>query len=221
MRMHARCLLAALIFAGSLSTLPTALAKSSATAQTGSLSGVITDATTNKPLAGVIVSVDYTHQMLVAETDRHGRYTVHGIIAHQIATYAFAPGYIYHHGVPQIIKVGKTTVYSYAMARDTLTNLKHPKVTLVQITPRMAKAGQKVHFSFGLLPGETKNSLEIMATSAKLGRSVLLLGVGHSHYGGDLLVTPDMHGTYTFRFFGAGEDCLENTTFPALTLTVS
>jgi Carboxypeptidase regulatory-like domain len=196
---------------------PTAAAhegRAEAAASTGTLSGVIRDATSNKPLAHVLVTVGYLTRSFqrAAETDAHGRYVITGLPpTRSIDTYAFAPGYIYHHGVPQTIGAGRTTTYSYSIPRDNLP-LKHPRILSFygkRVDPRMARFGMVA------VQGNYRFSFEMLAIAPQLGRLVVLAhGAGH-HYDGILHVPAGTKaGTYRFYYVATQENCIENKTFP-------
>ena len=188
--------------------------KAEAAASTGALSGVITDATSNKPLAHVLVTVGYLTPgfQRAAETDAHGRYVIKGLPpTRSIDTYAFAPGYIYHHGVNQTIHAGRTTTYSYSMPRDNYA-VQHPRI--------LSFYGKRVdarRASFGMVAvqGTDKFSFEMLAIAPQLGRLVVLQhGAGH-HYDGILHVPAGTKaGTYRFYYVATQENCFENKTFP-------
>jgi Carboxypeptidase regulatory-like domain len=204
-------LLSLLVFA------PTAAARegrAEAAASTGTLAGVIRDATTNRPVAHVLVTVGYLTPgfQRAAETDAHGRYAIMGLPpTRSIDTYAFAPGYIYHHGVNQTIRAGRTTTYSYSMPRDNYP-LKHPRI--------LSFYGQRVdartaRFGMVAVQGTGPFSFEMLAIAPQLGRLVVLAhGAGH-HYDGILHVPARTKpGTYRFYYVATQENCFENKTFP-------
>ena len=188
--------------------------RADAAASTGTLAGVITDATTNKPLAHALVTVGYLTRgfQRAAETDARGRYVITGLPpTRSIDTYAFAPGYIYHHGINQTIRAGKTTIYSYAMPRDNYA-VKHPRI--------LSFYGQRVNshtarFGMVAVQGNGPFSFEMLAIAPTLGRLVVLAhGAGH-HYDGILHVPAGTTaGTYRFYYVATEEDCFENKTFP-------
>ena len=183
-------------------------------ASTGMLSGIIRDATSNKPLAHVLVTVGYLTPgfQRAAETDVHGRYVIAGLPpTRSIDTYAFAPGYIYHHGVNQTIHAGRTTTYSYNMPRDNYA-VQHPRI--------LSYYGQRVNsrtarFGMVAVQGTDKFSFEMLAIAPQLGRLVVLEhGAGH-HYDGILHVPAGTKaGTYRFYYIATQENCIENKTFP-------
>jgi hypothetical protein len=185
-----------------------------AAASTGTLAGVVTDATTNKPLPHALVTVGYLTRgfQRAAETDARGRYVITGLPpTRSIDTYAFAPGYIYHHGVNQAIRAGQTTTYSYAMPRDNYS-LPHPRI--------VSYYGQRVNSSmarFGMVAvqGNGPFSFEMMAISPQLGRLVVLAhGPGHRYDGILRVPAGTKAGTYRFYYIATQNDCFENRTFP-------
>lgn len=182
----------------------------------GTLAGVITDATTNKPVAHALVTVGYltTGFQRATETDAHGRYAITGLPStRSIDTYAFAQGFIYHHGVNQTIRAGETTTYSYSMARDNYPT-KHP-----QILSYYGKSVNSSTVRFGMVAvqGDGPFSFEMLAIAPKLGRLVVLAhGVGQ-HYDGTLhLPRGTKAGTYTFYFVATQLDCFETKKIPHL-----
>ena len=188
--------------------------RAEAVASTGTLSGVIRDATSNKPLAHVLVTVGYLTRgfQRAAETDAQGRYVIKGLPpTRSIDTYAFAPGYIYHHGINQTIRAGKTTIYSYAMPRDNYA-VKHPQILSFYGKRVVARTAR---FGMVAVQGHGPFSFEMLAISPRLGRLVVLAhGAGH-HYDGILHVPAGTKpGIYRFYYVATEEDCFENKTFP-------
>lgn len=183
---------------------------------TGTLSGVITDAISNRPVAHALVTVGYLSAgfQRATETDARGQYIVTGLPATSrggIDTYAFAQGYFYHHGVNQVIRAGHTTVYSYAIPRDTFA-VKHPRI----LSYSAATLGRRrVKFSMTAIDGTGPFSFEMMAISPQLGYLVVLEhGPGH-HYDGTLIVPRDVkRGAYRFYYIATQQDCYTNPTFP-------
>ena len=188
--------------------------RAEAAASTGTLSGIITDATSNKPLAHVLVTVGYLTRgfQRAAETDAHGRYVIKGLPpTRSIDTYAFAPGYIYHHGVNQTIRAGRTATYSYSMPHDDYP-LKHPRI--LSFYGKRLDA-RRASFGMVAVQGTGPFSFEMLAIAPQLGRLVVLEhGAGH-HYDGILRVPAGTKaGTYRFYYIATQLDCFENKTFP-------
>ena len=182
---------------------------------TGTLAGVVTDATTHKPLAHALITVGYLTKgyQRAAETDSKGRYEIKGLPATKgIDTYAFSPGYIYHHGSNQAIQAGQTTTYSYAMARDNY-NVKHPRVLSLYFKKPVNGVA---HLGMAAAQGNGKFSFEMMAISPQLGRLVVLAHGAGTHYDGTLQTSGITAGRYTFYYVATQENCFEDKTFPTV-----
>ena len=186
------------------------------TAALGTLTGVITDATTNKPLAHVLLTVGYLTKgyQRAAETDAHGRYTITGLPpTHGIDAYAFIPGYFYYHGFTAIH--AGTTTYSHTIARDTTTT-GHPTVRSFYAMP--PKGANPARFGMRAEPGNGPFSFEMLAISPGLGRLVVLNHGPGDHYDGVLPTSGIKSGMYTFYYVATQQDCFENKTFPSVRL---
>jgi hypothetical protein len=184
-------------------------------AATGTLTGVITDATTGKPLAHVLLTLGYLTKgyRLATQTDAHGRYTFKNVLASKgIDAYSFAQGYIYFHGFTAI-RAGGTTTYSHVMARDTI-KVAHPTVQSFYASP--GKGGAPARFGMRANQGNGSFSFEMMAISPDLGRLVVLQHGPGNHYDGALSTAGSKSGTYTFYYVATQNNCLTNVTFPAL-----
>jgi hypothetical protein len=182
---------------------------------TGTLSGVITDATTNKPLAGVLLTVGYLTKgyQRAAMTDAHGHYTITGLPPTRgIDAYAFKPGYFYFHG-ESAIHAGGLTTYSHVMGRDT-TTVVHPKILSFYFQRPSGK--NPAHFGMRAEKGNGPFSFEMMAISPDLGRLVVLQHGPSDHYDGSLSTTGIKAGMYRFYFVATQENCYENKTFPSI-----
>lgn len=188
-------------------------------AATGTLRGVLIDATSRKPLPSALVTVGYlTHGFQrAAMTDAHGRYVISGLpVTRGIDTYAFAQGYIYHHGVNQVITAGHTTVYSYALPRDGFTSIKHPTITSYYAH---AMSNGTARLGMVAVQGDDAFSFEMMAIAPQLGLLVVLKhGLG-KHYDGTLTVPKGTKpGRYRFYYVATQNNCFENRRFPHLDL---
>ena len=183
---------------------------------TGTLSGVITDATTHKPLAGVLLTVGYLTKgyQRAGETDANGHYTITNLpVTTGIDAYAFKAGYFYFHGF-SAIHAG-TTTYSHIMARDT-TSVVHPKI--LSFTAMPPQSGGMAHFGMRAVKGNGPFSFEMMAISPSLGRLVVLGHGAADHYDGVLSTSGVKSGMYTFYYVATQENCFENKTFPSARL---
>jgi len=185
-------------------------------AATGTLTGVITDATTHKPLAHVLLTIGYLTKgyQRAGETDANGRYSIANLpVTKGIDAYAFKGGYFYFHG-ESAIHAGVTT-YSHILARDT-TSIVHPKI--LSFTAMPAQSDGIAHFGMRAEKGNGPFSFEMMAISPGLGRLVVLGHGAADHYDGVLSTSGIKSGTYTFYYVATQENCFENTTFPSARL---
>jgi len=185
-------------------------------AATGTLSGVITDATTHKPMAGVLLTVGYLTKgyQRAGETDANGRYSITDLpVTKGIDAYAFKAGYFYFHGF-SAIHAGVTT-YSHVMARDT-TSVVHPKI--LSFTAMPPQSDGMAHFGMRAVKGNGPFSFEMMAISPGLGRLVVLGHGAADQYDGALSTSGVKSGMYTFYYVATQENCFENKTFPSARL---
>ncbi len=185
-------------------------------AAAATLTGVITDAVTSKPLAGVLLTIGYLTKgyQRAAQTDTHGRYTITGLAPIRgIDAYAFKPGYFYYHGYTAI-NAG-TTTYSHTIARD-LTKIVHPKILSFYANP--PTGDDPARFGMRAEKGNGPFSYEMMAISPDLGRLVVLKHGPADHYDGTLSTSGIKSGMYRFYYVATQEDCYENQTFPSVRL---
>ena len=185
-------------------------------AATGTLTGVITDATTHKPLAHVLLTVGYLTKgyQRAGETDANGRYSIANLpVTKGIDAYAFKGGYFYFHGF-SAIHAG-TTTYSHILARDT-TSIVHPKI--LSFTAMPPQSDGIAHFGMRAEKGNGPFSFEMMAISPDLGRLVVLGHGAADHYDGLLSTSGIKSGMYTFYYVATQENCFENKTFPSARL---
>jgi len=191
-----------------------------AAAATGTLTGVITDAVTNKPMAHVLLTLGYLTKgyQLATQTDAHGRYTFKNVLATKgIDAYSFAEGYYYFHG-ETAIRAGGTTTYSHLMGRDTSTQA-HPTIVSFYATP--GTRGAPAHFGMRANQGNGSFSFEIMAISPDLGRLVVLQHGPSNHYDGSLSVPGGIkRGAYTFYYVATQNNCFTNKKFPSKRVTL-
>lgn len=187
-----------------------------AQAGTATLTGVITDATTHKPLAGVLLTVGYLTKgfQRAGETDAQGRYTIRDLpTTRGIDAYSFKSGYFYFHGFTAIH--AGTTTYSHIMARDT-SSITHP--TIVSFYAMPPKGTAPARFGMRAEKGNGPFSFEMMAISPDLGRLVVLQHGPSDHYDGALPVSGIKSGMYRFYYVATQENCFENKTFPSVRL---
>lgn len=185
-------------------------------AGTATLTGVITDATTHKPLSGVLLTVGYLTRgfQRAGETDAQGRYTIRDLpTTRGIDAYSFKPGYFYFHGFTAIH--AGTTTYSHIMARDT-SSIVHPKIVSFYAMP--PKGNSPARFGMRAEKGNGPFSFEMMAISPDLGRLVVLQHGPTDHYDGTLPESGIKSGMYRFYYVATQENCFENKTFPSVRL---
>jgi len=182
---------------------------------TGTLTGVITDAETRKPLAHVLLTIgDLTKgYQRAAETDANGHYTITNLpLTKAIDAYAFKSGYFYYHG-SSAINAG-TTTYSHILAHDT-TSVSHPQISYFYAMPPTKGVA---HFGMRAQRGNGPFSFEMMAISPQLGRLVVLEHGPSDHYDGKLSIDGVKDGQYTFYYVATQENCFENKVFPSKSL---
>jgi sulfocyanin len=190
----------------------------------GALAGVITDASTGKPVAHAMVILGWTTLARVGETDATGHYRIDNVSPVALVdAYGFADGYVYYHGHPVPIKRGQVTTYSFKLPRSTFPAKLLPTLTDAQITPTTAKAGQTVTFEAHITPGQQGPlSAENFAVNATLSHSVLLQHVGSDTYRGTWQIPAGTKpGAYVFSFIATMENCLENHPYPYVSLTIT
>ena len=189
----------------------------------GAIAGVVTDATTGKPLAHSSVVVGWTTLKRVGETDAMGHYCVSHLTPAYAGAFGFAEGYIYYHGHPVSIKAGKTVSYSFKMPRQTSPADQLPTLSGAMSAAASVKVGGPATFSVHVNPGKGgPMSPEVFAVNSALGTSVLLEHKGGDLYSGTLRVPAGTKpAAYTFAFFGAKENCLENAPYQKVSLTVT
>ena len=189
----------------------------------GAIAGIVTDATTGKPLAHSYVVVGWTTLKRVGETDAMGHYCVSHLTPTDVDAFGFAEGYIYYHGHPVSIHAGKTISYSFKMPRQTSPADQLPTLSGVMSAATSVKVGGTATFSVHVNPGKGgPMSPEVFAVNSALGTSVLLEPKGGDLYSGTLRVPAGTKpAAYTFAFFGAKENCLENAPYQKVSLTVT
>lgn len=189
----------------------------------GALDGVVTDASTGKPIPHAVVVLGWTTLKRVGETDAKGHYRIDNVKPVSLVdAYGFAEGYVYFHGRPIPIKAGKVTNYSFKMPRQTFPKALLPALSDATISTTSAKPGDTVTFQARITPGKNGPlSAENFALNGPLSHSVLLQHVGKDRYRGTWQIPAGTKpGTYQFSFIATMENCLENQTYPRLTLTI-
>jgi sulfocyanin len=190
----------------------------------GAMEGVVTDATSGKPVAHAFVILGWTTLKRVGETDATGHYRINNVKPISLTdAYGFAEGYVYYHGHPVPIKAGMVTTYSFKIPRSTFPDNLLPHMSGAAISTATAKAGDKVTFSVHIAPGKGGPlSAEEFAVNGELGYSVLLLHASGDLYRGTWTIPAGTKaGKYTFAFFGAMENCLENKPYSYVSLAIS
>jgi sulfocyanin len=190
----------------------------------GALAGVVTDASTGKPLAHVFVVLGWTTLTRVGETDATGHYRINNVSpVPAVDAYGFADGYVYYHGHPVAIKSGLVTTYSFQMPRSTFPTPLLPVLTNATISSTTAKPGDTVTFEAHITPGKQGPlSAENFAVNPVLSHSVLLLHVGSDTYRGTWKIPAGIKpGTYVFSFIATMENCLENHPYQQVSLTIT
>lgn len=189
----------------------------------GTFEGVVTDATTGKPLPHVYVVLGWTTLKRVGETDASGHYRINNIKPIALTdAYGFAQGYVYYHGHPVSIKAGQVTTYSFAMPRNTFAKDLLPQLRDASLSTTTAKPGDTVTFQARITPGKGGPlSAENFAVNPQLGHSVLLTRVGSKTYRGTWQIPADTKpGAYQFIYIATMENCLENAPYARLILKV-
>src|SRR5579864_2422467 len=121
----------------------------------GALEGIVTDASTGKPLPHVYVVLGWTTLKRVGETDAKGHYRIDNVTPISLTdAYGFAEGYVYYHGHPVPIKAGQVTTYSFAMPRNTFAKNLLPQLTDATLSATTAKPGATVTFQAHITPGK-------------------------------------------------------------------
>jgi plastocyanin len=189
----------------------------------GALEGVVTDATSGKPVPHAMVVLGWTSLARVGETDARGHYYIANVTPVSLVdAYGFADGYVYYHGHPIPIKAGQVTSYSFQMPRNTFPKPLLPTVTGATISTTSAHPGDTVTFEAHITPGKNGPlSAENFAMNGTLSHSVLLGHVGTDLYRGTWKIPMGTKpGSYQFSFVATMENCLENQPYPHLTLTI-
>ncbi len=198
-------------------------------AETGTITGRVTDEDTGEPLSDVYLAIGWQGIQLAAITDADGRYTVPNVPAGETAdVFGFHDGgYRYRassfdDGLDIMVEPGETYTYDFS-----LTQLNdpesEPEVSNPSLTPDTVAPGETVTFEVTASDGEGGLSPEIFAANPEIGRLVLLEPTDEEdRYRAEFTIPADTPpGDYPFAFFAASNDCYVNGDFPVLTLSVT
>lgn len=190
-------------------------------AETGMITGVVTDDETGEPLPDTYITVGWETFQYAAITDDNGRYTVPNVPADVPApTFGFHDnGYRYHNSVFDDnldIELEPGETYTYDFSLRTLPPEGQPKVSEPSITPDTAAPGDTVTFGLTARNGAGGLSPEVFAANPEIGRLVLLKPAdGENEYSAEFAIPPDTPpGEYKFAFFTASNECYVNGEFP-------
>jgi len=189
----------------------------------GSVEGILTDASSGRPIVHGFMVLGWTSVARVGETDAFGHYRIDNVPpVKAVSAFGFAEGYVYVHGMPIAIGAGQVTEYALKMPRQTFADAMLPHASGATISPATVKPGQTATFSLHLTPGKGGAlSSEVFAVNALFGHVVLLRHAGGDLYRASYTVPSSVApGAYSFAFFGAMESCLENAPYLRQTLTV-
>ncbi len=198
-------------------------------ADTGTITGRVTDEDTGEPLSDVYLTVGWRSVQLTAITDADGRYTVPNVPAGEDApVFGFHDGgYRYHassfdDGLKIVLEPGETYTYNFSLIELNEPE-KEPRLSDPSLTPDTAAPGETVTFELTARNGAGGLSPEIFAANPKIGQLVLLEPTEEQdRYRAELTIPADTPpGDYPFEFFAASNECYVNGEFPRLTLTVT
>ncbi len=198
-------------------------------ANTGTITGRVTDEDTGEPLSDVYLAVGWKSVQLTAITDENGRYTVPNVPAGEAApVFGFHDGgYRYRassfdDGLDIMLKPGETYTYDFSL---TLLNEpeSEPEISNPSLTPDTAAPGETVTFEVTASDGEGGLSPEIFASNPQIGKLVLLEPTDQQdRYRAEFTIPADTPpGDYPFAFFAASNGCYVNSAFPGRTLSVT
>ncbi len=198
-------------------------------ANTGTITGRVTDEDTGEPLSDVYLAVGWKSVQLTATTDENGRYTVPNVPAGEPApVFGFHDsGYRYRassfdDGLDIMLKPGETYTYDFSL---TLLNEpeSEPEISNPSLTPDTAAPGETVTFEVTARNGKPSLSPEIFASNPQIGKLVLLEPTDQQdRYRAEFTIPADTPpGDYPFAFFAASNGCYVNSVFPGRTLSVT
>lgn len=200
-----------------------------ATAETGTITGVVTDEETGEPLPDTYITVGWETLKIVGITDENGRYTISNVPAGVPApTFGFHDGgYRYRassfdDNLSINLEPGETYTYDFALVElDEPEN--EPRLSDPSLAPDTAAPGDTVTFELTARNGAGGLSPEIFAASPEIRRLALLQPTDEEDvYRVEYTIPEDTPpGEYTFEFFAASNKCYVNGEFPKRTLTVT
>ncbi len=198
-------------------------------ANTGKITGRVTDEDTGEPLSDVYLAVGWKGIQLTAITGADGRYTVPNVPAGESApVFGFHDnGYRYRassfdDNLNINLKPGETYTYDFSLVElDEPEN--EPKLSDPSLAPDAAAPGETVTFELTAKNGAGGLSPEIFAANPEIGKLALLKPTDEQdRYRAELTIPADTPpGDYPFEFFAASNECFVNGKFPKLTLTVT
>ncbi len=197
-------------------------------ANTGKITGRVTDEDTGEPLSDVYLAVGWKGIQLTAITGADGRYTVPNVPAGESApVFGFHDdGYRYRassfdDNLNINLEPGETFTYDFAV-REHDEPEGQPEVSSPSISSKTATPGETVTFGLTARGGEGGLSPEVFAASPKLGRLVLLKSAGGDRFRAEFTIPADTpRGDYPFAFFAASKKCYDPEVFPRLALRVT
>ncbi len=203
-------------------------AETTTTADTGTITGRVTDKDTGEPVSDVYITVGWQGIQLAAITDANGRYTVPNVPPGEDAdVFGFHEGnYLYHNSAFHedlniILEPGETFTYDFAV-RQHDDPAGQPEVSDPSISSKIAAPGETVTFGLTARGGEGGLSREVFAASPKLGRLVLLKPTGGDRFRAEFTIPADTPpGDYPFAFFAASNACYDPKVFPMLSVRVT
>jgi len=197
-------------------------------ANTGTITGIVTDRDTGAPVSGVYITVGYKGLKLATITGADGHYTVKNVPAGKPAdVFGFhGGGYRYHNSIYDdhlniVLKPGETYTFDFQVYQLN-DPAGEPQVSDPSLGPDTVAPGQQVTFELTARGGKGGLSDEVFAASPALGRLALLAPIGGDRFRGALIVPPGTPpGDYAFAFFAASNECYDNNVFPTLILHVT
>jgi hypothetical protein len=115
----------------------------------GMVQGVVRDATSGRPIAHAFIVLGWQTLLRVGETDAYGRYRIDDVpvTGDRPRAFGFAPGYVYIHGAPLVVRAGQITTYPFKMPRQSFPDAQLPRLCVSTIAPATLKPGQTATFS--------------------------------------------------------------------------
>ncbi len=214
--------------AGDEST-PAGAETTGARAETGTITGRVTDEDTGEPLSDVYLAVGWRGIQLTAITDADGRYTVPNVPAGESApVFGFHDdGYRYRassfdDNLSINLEPGETYTYDFSLVELNEPE-NEPRLSDPSLAPDTAASGETVTFELTARNGAGGLSPEIFAANPDIGRLVLLKPTDEQdRYRAEFTIPADTPpGDYPFVFFAASNKCYVNGEFPMLTVTVT